>query len=920
MIVETLLAGPGTLPTSFPADQTPQPGWRPLKSIRHLLKERSPLPEESRETVRIVPLRLNSKDALDFILPTRDQISQAIISTSEDRRTARPILINNVLLNDICPLDGLFFTSTVFMSKSEGSRQKNQMVFPGGEVKMDNGHYKYPEDGVMHLAEQLHLYGIHPGQLKPIGERNYSIETDMNGVGRKKRKVLLSNHEAFFTAEIPPFLDCRPYDPARHIGGIFDLPPDSLEILLREHRISDSDGQPLQLLDSLSVGGDTSARRKLQAKVTTDGREQGICEETLRAAYAFELQTAVEVVEKMLEGTKHHKKAQYLEGWTVLPIPKSPTDIAAMNTESLKRHITTVGAFLQDFEKDYQKFIDNPAEVMDPQAVDQYRQALGEGQSIHRLRSRVQLVSELSLAIQRVNLNHTLRFVKDSGPQKPYLVLQALLKLDEDVITAEFNKLEAECPEVANLYKVACQVFDIDMEKKEWLEKLKDRLTAFRQMKIDRKNGILSLDDNLWYERAVNAFRRRFAHAFGIYEYDLEEISRSINDFFHNYLVKPLSSITDPQTIRGLRPDIQTVGTTELDEVFIRFILGQSQYNDPTPLSTEDRWVAGQRLLLHNSMNEIRKLRDRQIFPNYHTYPFRDTFEIMVKGDLQERESVTIAGDCLYKYELRDDLNVSEVQVALSRRGGDVVRFDTSKYPVGIFSDPHDKSDASLLRKHLERGIPIRDLVEAMKTPDTRALAKKRIRDFFGRMLVVDAEDFKRRFRYDYANSHPFISGSALDETVNQVAAVWTLAAISNIIRYFAEESLRAGFTYTVSKIKDSRTARGIIQSALTNSGTTFEDIGIWGSGASEIDPQWTWVKYVHSLSRDRYGEEFCEEEVQLFPTVLDAEKKKLADSSYASRRIVSTEIGEWGKFPFLFVIAGLQRAIEELLMTQYSN
>lgn len=740
--------------------------------------------------------------------------------------------------------DAIPVTTESIWERKDATSKANpgQVLLPGGKILGNGKPESAAAAAVRNLATELHFFGIDPAGVRNVTERTYTFtHPDIDGNGKKAR---ITNRETVVAAEVPPFLVPGYYDPRDKLSDVVRIPYDQLGGFLITERLPwDTErGDPV-LLDSLS----SDASRKKRTSVVTDGTEGELKHRLADVSEVFEADVVRQTITHLstIAGTTPFETKADIDMWNEMTDSMTPRKALLV--------LDRVPHVLSEMESAYS---DAPI-------------AFGGMTVTGASARRVRFAEDLRLALQRTYIERSMPFIEHTGPQKPYLLAQILLRFG--TWTEYEYGLTAHAPELRHIVSTAAEIFGIETGSPDWWRKLTETMRGYAVAKNKTVEGHATENEALDYDTRHGMFWILFTEKTpGIASMDSRDLDKlgTMANQFAEYLESPMTHIADPATRRQLFFDPQGAGTTQLDELFLR-AFGVDQYR-ATPIPSEEQYAAWRKLILMMQFSAVETLWDNAI--RKHAFPMRKAFDTMFPSGMSS--AVVIDGVPYARY-------VSDPNVIAVADHPDLAALGIKPkdYTVTIISEPRDKDMLSLLRKYVERGD----------------LGAETMSDFFGRLITID----DTAFRAELMIRRPDLTLLPA-ERVDAIVSAWTTNAAATIVEAYRRLLTSWGYAYDRDRIKKA----GPVADVLPNGNTSK------GSGAS--NPQWHWLKYVHTASRGGIGGGYFEEELQIFPTMEDFHKKKADDARYRVERLFSASGPS--RYPLALVLAGVQKAYEQVV------
>lgn len=862
-----------------------------IPDFRHLLRKEI-LPPVEQNVVRVHALRLNNSER------TFTPITPDLNSFREAKRALaypkHPLygrfgtghsekLLATTLFDGVCSLDNLFFTSSIWAAKRADAVNPDQVVLSGGKMGINHDENRpetVGEAAVRQLAGEGHFYGLVPADIKLIAQRDYSF---LHPHYKGGKPTTIVNHETITEAEVAPFLEARFYDPEDKLSEPIIFSPKELQMFLatgKTDRIAQYSLKHFTLLDSLWENAPT--RKK--ARVETDGRESEIRDRLTLGHYAFEVRTRIELTEHLLSMT-HPKHAELLRSeWRKLKKSVLKTH-DLLNLDQAISFMRMYRQFLRKFEHTY-SFTDDQRgnEQKAKRYLNQFFPAelvtaLTESEvTTERLWQRALIVGELRQALQRVTFDHSLAFIKNAGPQKPFLLAQIIQNLDT-ITNYEYRKIK-EFKEVASLFEIGAKAFGINIEDDpDWYEKLRERIRLYRNLKLKQRSKHKTFEESDDYEELNFDLHSEYAKSLGVTVDEIAVLSNGANTFLE-YSTQPLDLIIDQDVKMRLLPDWEEIGTKSFDELYMR-LFGFDQY-DPAfdNLPADKRIEAWVKILLMRNVKDVHAVWKNHL--QTPLYFFRSAFNNIIHRE--QVGSETYAPNITFpKYKLSVPID-GEFQLPFTFNTN--IKF--ADFPAIIASEPHDKEFISALRKYLERSGPTGEF---------------RIQDFFGRMIIIDVNAFQT----ELASRFPLQTIARL-LPMEEITKKWLYAVAKAIVKSYKEQLEEWGFAYQTDREREEGAFQGVLAEAgiETNYPTQRHEIG-----ASK--PKWDWLKFVHKIHRN--DTKVTSEELQ----ILHQAREKFADDK--RYRLESMfEVRRAGYFPSIQVFFGIQKDYDEVVRSRYQG
>lgn len=866
-------------------------GARHLADVIHLqfTRQEQELPIYEREAVRVIAQKIVDPDiSLAGLIPTAEHIKLArdmwpnpnhplwskFVSRPEQVKSVKHHLnIDSFILTTMLPLSDRCLTANYWVVKAPHANCPNQVMQPGGEIIKDYGRLEtVVQAAIRELGEELHQYGLSEEMLEDCGVRNFSFDQLTHPKGPRR----VNSTEKLLRTEVSPFLEARCFNPEDKLLRAVALTPDKLEYFFREEELPTelASSRREKLVDSLSRYED----RRQPARVVVKNEEvERTKAESLRHAYIFEAQVRMQTVRNLLRITKHHGKTRFKDGWS----------------EICKKYQAGIDTIVQakDFFDDYARFLHAFEKNLQGnmsllRQFDQTHSVFSLGIEQRKLIQRMHIVEEFDQALRATILEHNLPFMETQYEQRPFLAAMILLKTGNLGIW-EYNKMQAVCPEVTAVFDTICAAFGIDISSNpEWYPQMMQNLKEYRDNKLDKIQHRTSPEIERTVDKTEKDFRTGYARRMGIRADDLSYWVAQVNEF-HRSLEPTFSKIAgSSEVVSGLMPDLQATGTADISEIFLR-MFGFDQYRkDSKPLSAEQRYQAWVKALMIKVAFEADQIYTQKL--NTYTRVSRTVFAQMVKDASPEQTIQSITPEfSLHRYKL--DLPVTG-NIPILQGYTDVL--DLTRLSFYILSGIRDKDFWSYIRKALERGSDISD--------------------FFGRMIVMDSDSLMEEARR-FIPKH--LSRRIKEQDLIALRDRCAREAIKAIADYYRKTMDEWKYPFVTRKERASRLLQGVYEEL----GMQLGDPNYRGSGASGVG--WSWLKYVlkYTDNQDVKSVE-VEEEIQIFPSIKDAQRKKEDDEGYFLRRLFvphksnRPEMGNCAYYPLSLILYGIQQAYEEIM------
>ena len=715
--------------------------------------------------------------------------------------------------------------------------------------------------GTRNLQTEGHVFGVDATNLGSYFQRIYSFHLFENG-----KKIKRNNHEYTFEAEIPPIEIPTSYDPSDKAEGVRLLTPHQVEQLINNEQIEippDSSGKPRQakLLDSLCIKPEN-----IPHHVTTAENETLLARmEIERRVKIFDVQVEIEVINKFIKlfDTDDKTKQNFRKKWDFLK-ENEFLFVNAISNNDIRNIRMNIKRFLMDFEKQlFAQDVDLSKTLTQEQLI-AYKQA---GIEEVRLRKRIKLSENLKIAAQLVYFEHNLPFIEKSGPQKAFLLAQLLLKLDQfdEKVTAAIDA----CPEIKMVYDAACAPFGIHRSQFGWEKELKLKLEEYRNIGYKTLINQATVEEKVDYENRKIALETSFCQSLGINPSMIAQLGYSA-DGFEEYIGRAISQIADP-VLRAQLTSSRFQQWNSLDEVILGYFgIG---YPNETAFDFPVRYSAIRKLLLMVNYQFERRLWNEHIQKD--NVLFDALFEMNFEAEedkLLDLNHNTVLHGFRYRESVKLNIQLPDGQ-----------QIEIIQRPA-IYTKTRIKNPLSGLRKRLERGAE-----------------NDEISDNNGRMYVLDEGDFWKAFVRKYPEYIKF---------KKVICEQWSKAIIFHLINFYSTSADNSGYKYEVSKVRNSGFLTDIVS----------EPIHARHSQAS--NGLFTWCKFVHTAKSPGIT---YQEEVQMFPSIEDAQVKINDDPRYDLERLFmpymskdeSTHEIQENRFPLMLVLYGVKGLIYETVIRQ---
>ncbi|MCJ7740106.1 hypothetical protein MUP32_02185 [Candidatus Microgenomates bacterium] len=585
--------------------------------------------------------------------------------------------------------------------------------------------------------------------------------------------------------------------------------------------------------------------------------------EILNTVDLYEALIRTEIIDSLFENTIVPKATQHQKLWAAAKARLKEGNIPGFD-ELYRRLLTTLEEEMSP--RGIKTAVYN--KIKSPDFISACAQA---GISETRLRKRAKLVGLLMEATERVAFMHDLNLIAQAGPQTPFLAMQ-LLNRQREIPDYKIAALSADkrFADISHIFEIACLAFDEDITKPNWQVRLRNKLLLYRNTKreIAMKGSRAQVPEE--YQKQHQALSSLFHEYYGISEDEVSVYAGSIDDF-NQFLLS--SVVQDPSLRMQLdRRGLEQDRVFDLDDLFLR-IFGINHYGrDGTELSTYERSLVWQRLLLIIKYGEARRLwkQNLDMGNTFFDYQFHDLAQSPTAVETLGKDTKA------ERYQLvRDDYrNVIRIKI----HDGDV-DIDVSNITPEFISKQRKKSPVSVLRKFLERGGKHIDMS-----------------DFYARMIALDSEKFWQEFLQDPEKRKLY--GTYKDEIIK----AWAINTIKLICQYYQDQTAVAGYKYETLKPKGFGSMRELVPEQYQ------------GSTASQVS-NFNWYKFAHYVS-DYRGDIVNQEELQFFPSVNDAILKKNDDARFNTERFFRSH--KEGYFPLSYVLLGFgSEEAYDILMRQ---
>lgn len=762
-------------------------------------------------------------------------------------------------------------TGNLWLAKGPGSNIEGQLQSLGGQRDSKNDK-TLRRALARELQEEGNFFGINPELADEIIHRNTQMtQADWRGTGPKK----ISSDETFFVLEVPSFINPFPPDADTKAKAIVELSPQNTESLFDRDEIELDGLGTYKIMDSLSL----LDVRKTAHNISSDLDVNAVKEAYVVAAFHFEAQMRTELIDRLLEISTQEGVSTFRNEVWMRVKSKLP---GLRTTAELKRFVQDTNEVLAKFENGFSARKHKVDDYFDVLSKEVIHFGVRDERVGKKLIKRALFLREISRAMHTISFEHGIQFIQNTGDQKPYVLTQLMLQLDT-ITSYEYEIIKRESPELAAIYDTALEVFGINPETNDhWFDELKKRMKAYRDLKV-RANAIkvvetISQQDDLKeYTILADKFKNIYAQKLGIGTTEMSTRADKRNGFYA-FIEKFISNIADPNLRKRMFPNPLELGTSMVDEIFIR-IFGFNQYDeikDATSESKSQRSLAHASLLLLRDVDKIEKKRGYMLDRN--TYVFRGIFQEIASQELGKEIAIDIApGYTFYKYVLSLPTNPVTVNG---------MPIDLQRFNIRVFSGLRNKAEDSLLRKHIERGTDMSD--------------------FFGQMVIIDADSLREEFIQAFPDQGEF---------TNEFISLATREIAAGILRQFKSKSEIKG-EFSTRKEK----ARAGFKDIFRDVGIEPGDIDYMGSRADEIVFDWAKLVLIFDNPANRSINGLpIETELQILASLEDAKRKYEDDlKGFGLRRLFLSHRD--GYFSFMYAMFGIHDEYPEVVVKHFDS
>jgi len=300
--------------------------------------------EETQTVARILPFQINSESAVGNLIPSPEEVSlldtmiadphNPISQLYRDPKTGKLDILNLVFHQGLA---GYTATSSFWLERQETlGPEESQLMLPGGQVEKEGNGDRLQTTAVRCLADEAHILGVTPQTLSPIGDRSYSIQSDRHRIRK---------HVHNLCTQVPPFLRVANLNPD-YRALVIPLSPEQVKQLTTGGNVS-LQGKQFPLLESLSSDWKRQSRAGVFLKDPELRQAKNIREGLQWQALAFEVQTRILIMDKLLE-LSPGERFTLQDEWTKFK-QYALTDPSG---NGLERMLDIINQFMVDYESD----------------------------------------------------------------------------------------------------------------------------------------------------------------------------------------------------------------------------------------------------------------------------------------------------------------------------------------------------------------------------------------------------------------------------------------------------------------------------------------------------------------------------------------------------------------------------------------
>lgn len=818
--------------------------------------------EYHQDTVRLLLLRMDPANLVSQMLPSREELATIL---SQESAFHGNELEQLVLYQASSPLPEV--TSTIWEVKGSGRNvvNRNQVILVGGGGKKHDDREPIKIKDLIRAArkeafEEVHLVAHQP-QVVENASYTYTFDhprvPDSKG---KRRPGRLKNTTFLLTAGAAPHDRIQFYDPQDKLQNVLQLRPSGVSRLLTEEAIRGDKGQEFTLVDSLSLN--PASRQAAHTIGNMD--EVRVFKDAVEAqAYLYEVQIVKRVLShlpRVPDNQLKDKRRSQIARFALLPDPKT-------KKEALEQ-LEHARLILRDIERSYNDKTKYPILFVD---IDQFHALSKRGVSEHRLKARMKLIQDLTLAARWVSEDVTVEYYKETGPQFPLLLANMMAQFPG--WSRHDYELISQSPELKHVVDTACRVFGINPRHEGWYGKMIERLREFRRSEREDPRQYQTYS-NLLKTRFCNPDPETGVHAIGD-EGKLGKLSEKVEKFLQQQFT-PLSKKVDPAVLTALRHDSLGSTTQEIGELILR-MFGMSQYTG-REIPVSERNAAMRKMLEMIRIDRVDMTVAAKT--NTHIRPLRAAMDSLLGTRIGIMK--TGAGNFDHHVIPVTKINMFKDLIDIQDTTLHGVDFSDIEIPLAFFV--RVKDDYSAYRKDLERG--------GIEPPE------EDMSDIFGFMIGLDVHRFEEALLGKYPGMIP---APVLNE-ITQAWQRWASQLVLNaLMMQVGADNAPRQTTFRLYKGRVSLTMDGLL---------TIED---QQKGSASSEEKWEWIKYVMEMHDDT-GAMF-QVEIQHFPSIEDLVKKKLDDERFQLARLFEYAPG---RYPLIRVLFGMQETYGDVMSAFY--
>ncbi len=839
-----------------------------MTEIQRFLFERHPRNERReheyhQDTVRLVLLRMDPTDIASQMLPPTPELEQLLATQPE---LSRAKLEQIVLQEASSPLPEL--TSTIWEVKGSGRNvvNPNQVILVGGGGRKHDPTNPISTKDIIRAAraeafEEVHLVAHQPRVVEGISY-TYSFDHPRVPNAKGKRKPgRLKNTTFLVTAGAAPHDRVQFYDPQDKLQSVLQLKPSHVSRLLSQESIETETGKAFSLVDSLSV----QSERRRAARVEGLPEEANIFRQAIeKEAYIYEAQTLKRVISYLPRVPDNQLKDQrksHIARFASLPAPTTKDEAI----EQLAR----ARVVLKDIEHSYPDKTKHPILYVDPGIFHRLSQ---KGVSEHRLKARMKLIQDISLAAKWVSEDITVEYYKDTGPQFPLLLANMMAR--KPGWGKHDYELISHSAELKHIVDTVCRVFGVNPRHEGWYAKITDRLRTFRLS--ERTAPSLYRQNSAQLKHLFcNPAAETGVHRIGD-PGKLGKLSERVENFLKQQFM-PLSRKVDPEILTSMRHDSLGSTTQEIGELVLR-MFGMNQYSGEE-ISISERNAAMRKMLEMIRIDRV----DVQVNTkaNTHIRPLRSAMDTILGPRIGTLK--TSAGTFDYHRIPVGKINMFKNLITIRDTTAHGINFSTFAIPLAF--SVRVKDEYSSYRKDLERG-GLEDPNEDMS-------------DIFGFMMGLDVHQFEQELLERHPSTPPY--------AVNEIVRLWQRWAsqlvLNAIMMQVDADNAPHETNFRLYKGRVSATMDDLLY---------IED---QQKGSASSDAKWEWIKYVMEMHDDT--EAMFQVEIQHFPSIEDLVKKKIDDDRFHLERLFDHAPG---RYPLIRVLFDMQDTYGDVMHAYYDR